>query len=410
MFNSFQIHPVSFIKAMSKALELSSSGISKHHRRTAIISRYIGLKLGIDQSQLQVLIYAALLHDIGAAANWDEKHFIAHTDDDEKVFHHAEEGYNILKDSAQLGILAIPILYHHDRFCGGNPSGFIGKEIPLLSRILHVADRIEVEIDDSQHIFMQRQHIIQVLESNHFFDPDILDLLYELGKIDAFWLDIVNIDYANSFMNNLSFFEKLLFDLADMIVIAEIFAKVIDATSHYTAAHSNNVAKVSRKLSQLIGFSEYEGNQFYLAGLLHDLGKLAIPNAILNKPGKLNQDEYEIIKQHPYYSYRIMEEVEGFQTIADWIGTHHEKLDGTGYPFKLKAAEISIGSRILAVSDIYCALLEARAYRMDMTTDQALEIMEEMVRENKVDGTVVHMVRCNADILQNLIQKKILDL
>lgn len=410
MFNSFQIHPVSFIKAMSKALELSSSGISKHHRRTAIISRYIGLKIGIDQSQLQVLIYAALLHDIGAAANWDEKHFIAHTDDDEKVFHHAEEGYNILKDSAQLGILAIPILYHHDRFCGGNPSGLIGKEIPLLSRILHVADRIEVEIDDSQHIFMQRQRIIQVLESNHFFDPDILDLLYELGKIDAFWLDIVNIDYANSFMNNLSFFEKLLFDLADMIVIAEIFAKVIDATSHYTAAHSNNVAKVSRKLSQLIGFSEYEGNQFYLAGLLHDLGKLAIPNAILNKPGKLNQDEYEIIKQHPYYSYRIMEEVEGFQTIADWIGTHHEKLDGTGYPFKLKAAEISIGSRILAVSDIYCALLETRAYRTDMTTGQALAIMEEMVRENKIDGTVVHMVRCNADVLQNLIQKKILDL
>lgn len=410
MFNSFQIHPVSFIKAMSKALELSSSGISKHHRRTAIISRYIGLKIGIDQSQLQVLIYAALLHDIGAAANWDEKHFIAHTDDDEKVFHHAEEGYNILKDSAQLGILAIPILYHHDRFCGGNPSGLIGKEIPLLSRILHVADRIEVEIDDSQHIFMQRQHIIQVLESNHFFDPDILDILYELGKIDAFWLDIVNIDYANSFMNNLSFFEKLLFDLADMIVIAEIFAKVIDATSHYTAAHSNNVAKVSRKLSQLIGFSEYEGNQFYLAGLLHDLGKLAIPNAILNKPGKLNQDEYEIIKQHPYYSYRIMEEVEGFQTIADWIGTHHEKLDGTGYPFKLKAAEISIGSRILAVSDIYCALLETRAYRTDMTTGQALAIMEEMVRENKIDGTVVHMVRCNADVLQNLIQKKILDL
>lgn len=410
MFNSFQIHPVSFIKAMSKALELSSSGISKHHRRTAIISRYIGLKLGIDQSQLQVLIYAALLHDIGAAANWDEKHFIAHTDDDEKVFHHAEEGYNILKDSAQLGILAIPILYHHDRFCGGNPSGFIGKEIPLLSRILHVADRIEVEIDDSKHIFMQRQRIIQVLESNDFFDPDILDLLYELGKIDAFWLDIVNVDYANSFMNNLSFFEKLLFDLEDMIVIAEIFAKVIDATSHYTAAHSNNVAKVSRKLSQLIGFSEYEGNQFYLAGLLHDLGKLAIPNAILNKTGKLNQDEYEIIKQHPYYSYRIMEEVEGFQTIADWIGTHHEKLDGTGYPFKLKAAEISIGSRILAVSDIYCALLEVRAYRTDMTTGQALAIMDEMVRENKVDGTVVHMVRCHADVLQNLIQKKILDI
>ncbi|CQR75115.1 Cyclic di-GMP phosphodiesterase response regulator RpfG [Sporomusa ovata DSM 2662] len=406
MLTNFQIHPVSFIKAMSKALELSSNGISKHHRRTAIISRYIGMKLGINQNQLQVLIYASLLHDIGAAANWDEKHFIVHTDNDNLVFNHAEAGYRILKESARLGILAEPIRYHHDRFCGGNPSGFVGTEIPLLSRIIHVADRIEVQIDDSQHIFRQRDKIISDLQENAFFDPEIIKVIRDMSKIDAFWLDIVNIDYVNNFINTLSFFEKLLFDLNDMISIAEIFAKVVDATSPFTATHSKNVAKVCKELARIIGFSEQEVDQFYLAGLLHDLGKLAIPNKILDKRGRLDNDEYEIVKQHPYYSYRIMEEVDGFQTIASWAGTHHERLDGSGYPFKLASAQISFGSRMLAVADIYCALIEARPYRDGMTIEEALEVINEMVLEMKIDANIVDVLRQNAKLLYTLIARK----
>lgn len=406
MLSNFKIHPVSFIKAMSKALELSSNGISKHHRRTAIISKYIGTELGISQNQLQVLIYASLLHDIGAAANWDEKHFIVHEDNDNLVFHHAEAGYAILKNSARLGILAEPIRYHHDRYCGGNPSGFVGTQIPLLSRIIHVADRIEVQIDDSQHIFRQKNKIIADLQENPFFDPEIVKVIKNMSEIEAFWLDIVNIDYVNNFINTLSFFEKLLFDLHDMISIAEIFAKVVDATSPFTATHSENVAKVCRELARIIGFSEQEVDQFYLAGLLHDLGKLAIPNQILDKRGKLDDDEYEIVKQHPYYSYRIMEEVDGFQRIATWAGTHHERLDGSGYPFKLEAAQISFGSRILAVADIYCALIEARPYRDGMTIEEALAVINEMVREMKIDANIVNVLRQNAELLYELIERK----
>lgn len=130
-------------KALSSALELSVTGISEHHHRTAMIARNIGSELGISQNQMEILIYASLLHDIGAASNWHEKHFIVHNDDDMVVFNHAEAGYHILEGSSQLGILAESIRYHHDRYCGGNPSGFVGTEIPLLSRIIHVADRIE---------------------------------------------------------------------------------------------------------------------------------------------------------------------------------------------------------------------------------------------------------------------------
>lgn len=405
MFNSFKIHPVSFINALSKALELSSVGISEHHRRTAIIANHIGIKMGLGQNELQVLIYASLLHDIGAAANWDEKHFIIHDDKDKLVFKHAEEGYSILKDSEQLGILAEPIRYHHDRFCGGNPSGFVGDEIPLLSRIIHIADRVEVQITKSEHIFIQRDRIMENMEINDFFDSEIIAVLKNLSQIEYFWLNIINSDYMNSFMKNLDFFEKRSFDLSDMIVIAEIFSKIIDATSHFTATHSKNVANVTRALAIIQGFCNKEADQFYLAGLLHDLGKLAIPNEILNKPGKLSKIECEIVKQHPYYSYTILNEVDGFKNIASWVGAHHETLDGNGYPFRLNASEICLGCRILATADIYCALVESRPYGNGVSNEIALNTMDQMVKAEKIDNKIVHALRINSAFFYPLIKK-----
>lgn len=155
----------------------------------------------------------------------------------------------------------------------------------------------------------------------------------------------------------------------DIIVIVKIFSKIIDNTSPYTAVHSQNVAHVSKCLALYTGFSELESEKMYLAGLLHDIGRLAVPNEILTKPGVLSGNEYKIDKQHPYYSYYILQQVEGFEEIAVWAGSHHETLDGNGYPFGLVAPEINLGSRIIAVADIYCALLEDRPYRSGMTND-----------------------------------------
>lgn len=401
------IHPVDLIKALSSALELSVTGISEHHHRTAVIARNIGLELGITQNQLEILIYASLLHDIGAASNWHEKHFIVNNDDDMQVFNHVEAGYNILKDSPQLGILAEPIRYHHDRFCGGNPSGLTGTEIPLLSWIIHIADRIEVDIDNSQHILNQRNNIINNLESNTYFDPELVKVVKNAGKKECFWLDIVNRDGFHDFLKKLGFFGKLTFYMDDIIVIAKIFAKIIDDTSPYTAAHSQNVAKVAKCLALYTGFSEVESEKLYLAGLLHDIGKLAVPNEILMKPGTLTDNEYAIVKQHPYYSYYILQQVEGFEEISIWAGSHHETLDGNGYPFGLKAPEINLGSRILTVADIYCALLEDRPYRDGMTYSQTMSIMNDMVKAKKLDDKIVNDLTNNIGVNSELIKKNI---
>jgi HD-GYP domain-containing protein (c-di-GMP phosphodiesterase class II) len=394
MFDSFQIHPVSYIKAMSQALEFSSVGISQHHFRTAVISGHIGRQLGLPQNQQQIVVYAALLHDIGAASNWNEKQFIVHHDNDIRVFNHAEQGYDLLKDSTHLCLLADPIRYHHDRFCGGNPSGLVGDGIPLFSRILHVADRIEIQIDNSRHILHQRDEIIAKLAGSHFFDPKILAIIKKLNQSEAFWLDIVNNNYTNSFLGNqLNFTGKLMFNMDDMIAMAGIFAQLVDASSPFTAAHSRNVAKVSRALAGNVGFSELESNQIYLAGLMHDLGKLSVPNEILNKPGKLDPAESAIIRQHSYYSYRILQEVEGLEVIAAWVGCHHETLDGNGYPFKLQHDQISLGSRILTIADIYCALAESRPYRAGMSLEQIITTLEEMERQQKLEPKLVAEIK-----------------
>lgn len=407
MFNSIMIHPVDLIKALSSALELSVTGISEHHHRTAMIARNIGNELGLSQNQLEILIYASLLHDIGAASNWHEKHFIVHNDDDKLVFNHAEAGYNILKGSSQLGILAEPIRYHHDRYCGGNPSGFTGTEVPLLSRIIHVADRIEVQIDNTQHILNQRDNIISNLESNSYFDPEIVNAVRIAGKRECFWLDVVNRDGFYDFLKKLGFFGKLTFYMNDIIVIAKIFAKIIDDTSPFTAAHSQNVAMVSKYIALYMGFSEVESEKLYLAGLLHDIGKLAVPSEILMKPGALSENEFDIVKQHPYYSYYILQQVEGFEEIAIWVGSHHETLDEKGYPFGLRAPEINLGSRILTTADIYCALLEDRPYRAGMTQSQTISILKDMVKNNKLDGKIVNDLINNIDIDCALIKKHI---
>lgn len=300
MSHFMKIHPVSFIKAMSYALELSTTGISKHHVKTAIIAKSIGEFMALQPDEMQVLIYSALLHDIGAAANWNEKHYIIHAHNDMEVFHHAEKGYEILKTSPQLSMLAIPIRHHHDRFFGINPTGALGKEIPLASRIIHISDRIDVLINKNLHIFKQRKKILENLETYNFFDPDILKVVIELSKRDYFWLDIVNSEYEDKFFSELTFFGKYNFNIDDMIIIAEIFSKVVDATSHFTASHSTNVANVAAFLAETRGFCQDEVKQIRLAGLLHDLGKLIIPNELLNKSGNLTQDEKEIIRQHPY--------------------------------------------------------------------------------------------------------------
>ena len=393
------IHPVNFILALSLALELSDKGLSSHHYQTAVISHAIAKRLGLPHGDIQVATCAALLHDIGAAASWDEKRHIVHFAQDNRIFYHAEKGYQLLKDSAQLGDLALPIRYHHDHFCGISLTGLQGEEIPLISRILHLADRMSVLIRDDRHIFQQRHSIMEQIEacSGTHFDPQLVKVIQEVGRHEKFWLDLSTSLYRSYFFKEIAAFGRLYFNLDDMVHMAELFATVIDATSSYTAAHSRHVAAVSSYLASLIGFSKGEIQLIRIAGLLHDLGKLAVPNHILDKPGKLTDEEYMLVKQHTYYTQRILETIDNFGMVAAWASQHHETLDGSGYPYGLSGDYIHMGSRLIAVADIFCALAEDRPYRDPFSCEQIQAVFARMVEQGKLDNGLVAVLVKNIE-------------
>jgi HD-GYP domain-containing protein (c-di-GMP phosphodiesterase class II) len=143
-----------------------------------------------------------------------------------------------------------------------------------------------------------------------------------------------------------------------------------------------------------------------VAGDLHDLGKLAIPNSILNKPGSLTKEEMSIMKCHTYYTYLVINSIGGLKQIAEWGAYHHEKLDGSGYPFHCTANELSTGARIMMVADIFTALAEDRPYRKGMSKDGIVEIIKQFSDRSLLDTRIVNLLFDNYNEILPYVAEK----
>jgi HD-GYP domain-containing protein (c-di-GMP phosphodiesterase class II) len=389
----FAINPINLIRSLSLAMELSNGRISQHHWRTAVIANRIAEQIGMAGTERQLLVCATLLHDIGAASRWEER---AKLGDFELIggdkYTHAEAGYELLRDSLQLGHLAEPIRHHHDAWDGSSPSGLAGENIRLVSRIINLADRLEILISDNKYIFDIRADALTALRqlSGRVFDPELVCELHQFAKQESFWLDLTNPHYYHNFFRQIDEFGKIYYSIDDVHHIAEIFATIIDRTSQFTAVHSRTVSEVAANLAHMKGYSSDEVKAMRIAGLLHDLGKLAIPNEILEKPGLLTKREMAVVKQHSYFTYRVLEQIDGFSVIAEWAAFHHETLDGTGYPFRIGDPSLGLGARIVAVADVFSALTENRPYRRSMSKELAEKTMRGMVDNRKLDGSIVN--------------------
>jgi len=159
-------------------------------------------------------------------------------------------------------------------------------------------------------------------------------------------------------------------------------------------------------LAQYHGFTDQEKEEIRVAGFLHDLGKLAIPNSILEKTKELTKKEFNIIKQHPYLTYSILNTIGGLNNITEWAAFHHEKLDGSGYPFHISANRISLGSRILTVADIFTALTEDRPYRRSLNQKEIKEILKSKVKINNIDQNIVDILLKNYEDIYLKVRRK----
>ena len=159
-------------------------------------------------------------------------------------------------------------------------------------------------------------------------------------------------------------------------------ARAVDAKSSWTAGHSERVTRLALKLADILIFDHAERENLHRAALLHDIGKMGIPAAILDKPGKLSEQEYETIKTHPQTGARILEPIEEYAAIIPMVLQHHERFDGKGYPAGLCGNSIHLGARILAAADVFDSMKSDRPYRDGMPLDRVMgNIQQESGRQ-----------------------------
>ena len=186
--------------------------------------------------------------------------------------------------------------------------------------------------------------------------------------------------------------QKQELDFSQIKKLAEFFAKIVDYKSPFTSTHSIGVAERAEKLSRYMGFDEETVQKMYLAGALHDIGKVAVGNEILEKPDRLTDAEFAVMKHHAAYTYNILSEIDDFEEIRDFAAFHHERLDGTGYPFGKDASELNVQERMMACIDIYQALTESRPYKKGMSHERACEILKNMADKGWLDMDIIDKI------------------
>lgn len=178
----------------------------------------------------------------------------------------------------------------------------------------------------------------------------------------------------------------------------EVIIKTLNETNQREKIHSENVSIISRQIGQALNFDQEILREIEMAGLLHDIGKIAIDNTILNKPEKLTDLEYQSIKRHAEIGYHILKSVDAYSNLSDYALAHHEHWDGGGYPRGLKGEEIPLIARIITVADVYSAMTEERPYRNSMSKQEAIN---ELIRYagTQFDPNIVRTFCENIDVL-----------
>jgi len=257
----------------------------------------------------------------------------------------------------------------------GYPERRRSQAIPLGSRILAVAQHLDVFASETG-----QKTALGVLRerSGRWFDPELVRLAEVMSREGVLWGGVSPELPAGETRERVldlapDALEKL--KTEDVDVICEGFADVVDAKSHFTFRHSLGVTEAAVLIASQLGLSDQRQNLVKRASLLHDIGKLRVPNSILDKPAKLEPWEWEIVKEHPGLTRKILSRIRSFDELAEIAGDHHEKLDGSGYPNRKTVDDLLLEARIVAVADVYGALTENRPYRRGLPVAQALEIM-----------------------------------
>src|SRR3954451_2061481 len=250
----------------------------------------------------------------------------------------------------------------------GQPLGIEGDEIPLLGRILCLAQTVEIFHAAGG---IEAAYAVAERRAGRWFDPELVDTLGAFRGDDEFWASLGEPDLSRWEPPD----QVLTVDAETQFTLATAFAAIVDAKSPWTYHHSDRTSLIATNMGAVLGFDQDELGRLRRVALLHDIGKLALSNRILDKPGALTDAEYELVKEHPLFTRWVLERVSCFRDLAPIAVAHHERLDGGGYPRGLSGDDLTLPMRVLAMADVYEALTAERPYRHALTDEDALDLI-----------------------------------
>lgn len=386
-----------FLMAVSFALDFVEMDIlgmpSNHGKRTAYISISIAKEMGLSPEELHDVAALAMLHDNGLSEySLHEKLATKELKNAallEGVKEHCTIGEKNIKNYPLMTNVKNIIKYHHERYDGTGFFNLKEEEIPLMSQIIVIADALEKGFDLQNNDYNMQNKVYEFVkqQENVSFSSRIVKVFLKVTENEEFWVNLKNNFVSIALEKEIP---KYSLDLSfeEIHNITNVLSKIIDSKSSYTQRHSQSLSEKAVIMADFYNLEQEEKMKLIIAADLHDIGKLAVPNDILDKPDKLSDEEFSNIKKHPNYTRLALQEIKGFEDITEWASNHHEKLNGKGYPFGKNAEELDFNSRLITCLDIYQALTEERPYRDGLPHEKAMEILSGMMEEGFIDAKI----------------------
>lgn len=386
------------VKALSDTLDLVGLDDFQHGKRVAFMSLECARFLNWSEQDQINMFHAGLLHDCGVSNTREYRHIISELD--WKHSHdHSIRGANLLEPQPYFNHLAPVIRYHHTHWKDLKAID-IDPKLKLMSNLIFLTDRIDsmfVQHTQTRDILIAKDAIRSKVASlsGQYFSADLIEVILEISTNEFFWLTLEE-RHLNLYFHQIA--EKQSYQEISpesFLQMAKLFALIVDAKSPFTARHSLGVGKLAYHLGELDGFNKEHCYLLEISGLLHDLGKLNIPDEILEKTTALNEQETAIMKRHSFESYQILQQIKGLEEVARWAAFHHETISGKGYPYGLNQSHLTREARIIAVADVFQALSQKRPYRDALPPQKSLEIIQDMGNKSILDKEVIALIENN---------------
>ena len=380
----------SAILALSDALDLVGVSDFQHGKRVAMIARETGLMLGLPEKRLDLLVCASLLHDLGVSSTAVHRRLLREADWDDRQAH-CETGYRLLQPFAHLSLVANAIRYHH------TPWRQLPAELSevdgLDSNLIFLGDRVDAMLIQRglENPLFNRDGIVEAIVAltGCELSSDLVQAFVAAAAREAFWIALVP-RHVQRYLGDLSLSDwRITIDFPQFGHVARLISSIVDAKSAFTAAHSLGVAQLSRHLGERVGLTADALAEVEVAGLMHDVGKLCVPDEIVEKAGRLTPLEFSVMERHSFETYQILRHIPGLEQVAEWAAFHHEALNGHGYPFRRSREHLSPEARIVAVADVFQALAQDRPYRGRQRVEEIPHFLHDFVSHGVLDPDIV---------------------